>query len=190
MNLPNYITLLRIFLVPIFFGFLTYYSGDRPNFRWLALIIFLIGIATDALDGLIARSFKKQTKLGTFLDPFADKLLLLTGFIGITISNAFALKPPLWVVIVIVFRDLFLICGLVIIFLTTDRIQIRPNLLGKLTTFFQMLTIFVVLAEWRYSEPIWLATAVFTLLSVVTYLVRGIKLINDPIGKDEHHFLL
>ena len=183
MNLPNYITLFRIVLVPFFFGFLTYYNDQHPNFRFLAFLTFLVAIATDALDGSIARSFRKQTELGTFLDPFADKLLLLSGFLGIAFSSAFIIKPPLWVVIMVVFRDLFIICGLVIIFLTTSHIQIRPNLLGKLTTLFQMLTVLAVLAGWKYSEPIWLATSAFTALSAAAYLVRGIRLINGPLAQ-------
>ena len=182
MNLPNYITLFRIFLVPLFFGFLVYYNETSSHFRLLALAIFLIAVATDALDGLIARSFRKQTELGTFLDPFADKLLLLSGFFGILFSNALVLKPPLWIVIVIVFRDLFIICGLAIIFLTTSQIKVRPNLIGKLTTFFQMLTILTVLLQWEHTDFIWLLTAAFTVLSAISYLIHGIKLLNRPLS--------
>ena len=181
MSLPNYITLLRIFLVPVFFSFLVYYNHRaHPHFRFLALALFAIAIITDALDGFIARQFHKQTELGTFLDPLADKLLLLSGFLGITFSNAFSLKPPLWVIVIIVFRDLFIICGLTIIFLTLNTLQIRPNILGKLTTFFQMLTIFAVLAEWKYAEPAWLIAAFLTVASTLAYLARGIKLLNSP----------
>ncbi|OGW85530.1 MAG: CDP-diacylglycerol--glycerol-3-phosphate 3-phosphatidyltransferase [Omnitrophica bacterium RIFCSPHIGHO2_02_FULL_46_11] len=179
MNLPNYITLFRIVLVPFFFSFLTYYNAEHPFFRPLALTLFLIAVATDALDGLIARSFRKQTELGTFLDPLADKLLLLSGFFGILFSTALTLKPPLWIVIVIVFRDLLIVCGLIIIFLTTNQIRIRPNILGKLTTFFQMLTIVVVLSGWSYAYISWWITVVLTIASCIAYLVRGIKLVNN-----------
>ena len=157
-----------------------YFNNDHTFFRPLAFVIFLIAITTDALDGLIARNFHKQTELGTFLDPLADKLLLLSGFFGITFSNAFTVKPPIWVVVVVVFRDLFIICGLFIIFLTTSQLRIRPNLLGKTTTFLQMCTILTVLAGWKHSALIWLATAGFTILSAVAYLIRGIKLLNTP----------
>lgn len=181
MSLPNYITLFRIFLVPVFFSFLAYYNhNSHPNFRLLALGLFSFAIITDAIDGFIARQFHARTELGTFLDPFADKLLLLSGFLGITFSTAFSFKPPLWVIIIIVFRDLFIICGLTIIFLTLNKLQIRPNLLGKLTTFFQMLTIFAVLAEWEHSKPVWLITALLTGTSTIAYLARGIKLLNAP----------
>ena len=180
MNLPNYITLLRILLVPVFFSFVVYYNDAHIHFRPIALILFLIAVSTDALDGFIARTFKKRTELGTFLDPFADKLLLLSGFLGIAFSSAFVLKPPIWVVIIIVFRDLFIICGLVIIYLTTNRIRIQPNLVGKLTTFFQMLTLLAVLAAWEYSHFVWLAAVFLTILSAVLYLAQGIRLLNNP----------
>ncbi len=178
MNLPNYITLLRIFLVPFFFSFLIYYNLEHPLFRPIALVLFLIAIVTDAVDGFIARSFRKQTELGTFLDPLADKLLLLSAFFGITLSTSFALKPPIWVIVVVVFRDLFIICGLVIIFLTTRQLRIQPNILGKLTTFFQMLTIVSVLVGWEHAASVWYTTAAFTIASAIAYLIRGIKLVN------------
>ena len=180
MNLPNYITLFRIVLVPVFFSFLVYYNSEHTFFKTVALILFLIGVATDALDGLIARSFRKQTELGTFLDPLADKLLLLSGFFGILCSTALTVKPPLWIVIVIVFRDLFIVCGLSIIFLTTTKLRIRPNILGKLTTFFQMLTIVSVLTAWTQAHVIWWITVTLTIASSISYLVRGIKLVNEP----------
>ena len=180
MNLPNYITLLRIFLVPFFFGFLVYYNESQPHFRLVALLIFIVAVVTDAIDGSIARSFHKQTELGTFLDPFADKLLLLSGFLGIMLSTTFALKPPVWIVIIIVFRDLSIICGLTIIFLITSRVRIQPNFFGKLTTFFQMCTIVAVLAGWNFAEVIWLTTAGLTIVSAIAYLMRGIKILNSP----------
>lgn len=165
-------------MVPVFFSFLLYYNHNHLFFRPWAIILFLIAILTDAADGFIARSFKKQTELGTFLDPLADKLLLLSGFFGIAFSSAFAIKPPMWVIVVIVFRDLFIICGLVIIFVTTRQLRIQPNLLGKLTTFFQMLTILVVLMGWEHSSLIWFATVGLTVVSAFAYLIRGIRLIN------------
>jgi cardiolipin synthase len=139
-----------------------------------------MAIATDALDGIMARSTHQQTELGTFLDPLADKLLLLSGFFGIAFSEAFQFKPHIWIVIVIVFRDLFIICGLAIIFFTTNRMQVRPNFLGKLTTFFQMLTLLAVLSQWQYLNLISFLTVGLTILSSVAYLVRGIKILNRP----------
>ncbi|MBI4358924.1 MAG: CDP-alcohol phosphatidyltransferase family protein [Candidatus Omnitrophica bacterium] len=178
MNLPNYITIFRIFLVPVFFTFLIYFNANHPNFRLIALCLFSVAILTDALDGIIARRYHKKTELGTFLDPFADKLLLLSAFLGILMSEALMLKPPVWVVVIIVFRDLFIIFGLVIIFLTTMRLKIQPDIFGKLTTFFQMLTVFFVLAQWKSSVILWYLTAGLTILSSISYLIHGIKMLN------------
>ena len=170
MNLPNYITLFRIFLVPFFLSFLIYYNPTHSSFRLIALGLFLIAVCTDGLDGLIARRFHKQTKLGTFLDPIADKVLLLSAFLGTAFSSAFVMKPPMWVVIVIVFRDCFIIGGLVIIYFTTNQLTIKPNLLGKFTTFFQIFTII--------SIPLSLFTVSLTIASTIAYFLRGIRLIN------------
>ena len=156
-----------------------YYDADHEYFRLLALGFFIIAITTDALDGSIARSFKQQTELGSFLDPFADKLLLLTGFLGIHFSKAFFIKPPAWIVIVIVFRDLFILFGLIIIFVTTKHIRIHPNFLGKCTTVSQMLTILSLLMSFNHAEFIWLITAFLTIASTAAYLLRGIKLLNS-----------
>ncbi len=179
MNLPNYITIFRIVLVPFFFSFLIYYDSEHQNFRLFALILFLIGMVTDALDGLIARKFNKQTQLGKFLDPFADKLLLLCGFLGIAFSDAFVLKPPVWIVIVIVFRDLFIFGGLIIIFFTVNQVEIKPSIFGKITTFLQMLTILSVLMNWTHANWIWFSTAAFTIFSWIIYIRQGILFLNS-----------
>ena len=155
-----------------------YYNSTHPNYRHWALLLFLIAVATDALDGTIARNTHQQTELGTFLDPLADKLLLLSGFLGIAFSESFQVKPPIWVVIVIVFRDLFIVTGLIIIFFTTNRIQIKPNILGKFTTFFQMATLVSILSEWKFSNSISIVTAALTILSSIAYLKRGINTLN------------
>ncbi len=177
-NLPNCITIIRIVLVPFFFSFLIYYNPAHPSFRIFALVLFLFAMVTDALDGLIARKFNRQTELGTFLVPFADKLLLLSGFLGIAFSQAFVAKPPLWIVVVIVFRDLFIICGLIIIYLNVNRIEIKPNIFGKITTFFQMLTILTVLISVPSAEWIWYTTVAFTILSWIIYIRQGFAFLN------------
>ena len=77
MNFPNYLTLFRILLVPFVFSYLIYYDNSHPNFRILALALFFTAAVTDAVDGFIARRFHLKTELGSFLDPFADKLLIV-----------------------------------------------------------------------------------------------------------------
>ena len=117
-----------------------------------------------------------------FTDPFVGPPIRISFFIflGINFSQAITFKPPLWIIVIIVFRDLFIISGLTIIFLTTDRLYIRPLFLGKLTTFFQMATIFTVLAQWQYANMIWFIAAFLTIASTVAYLLQGIRVLNTP----------
>lgn len=182
MNPPNYLTLLRIVIVPFFLSAVIYTGPEHPTARFWALGLFLLATFTDALDGFLARRFAWQTELGTFLDPFADKLLLLCGFVGIACSSDFPMSPPLWAVVIIVFRDLLIMGGLVIIFFTTGRITVRPNFLGKTTTFFQMLTIGFVLLQWPGAAFVWGTAILFTVLSACVYTMRGIRLLNETSG--------
>ena len=178
MNFPNYLTLFRILLVPFVFSYLIYYDNSHPNFRILALALFFTAAVTDAVDGFIARRFHLKTELGSFLDPFADKLLIVTGFFGILFSNGLVIRPPVWVVIIVVFRELLIICGLVIIFLTTKQMHIQPNMIGKITTAFQMATIISVLFQWNFAPTFWIGTAILTVLSGGGYIIRRIRILS------------
>ena len=175
MNLPNYITLFRIFLTPFFFTSLVSYQAGREHYRLAAFGILLVGSLTDALDGFLARVTKKRTRLGRFLDPLADKLLLLSGFLGLLFVTALPYRPPLWVTVTIVFRDMIIIFGLIVIFLMTKTVRIEPNLLGKSTTLFQMLTLLAILLKWPLSSFFWYVTAFLTILSCLVYIGRELR---------------
>ncbi len=92
LNLPNFLTLLRILTIPVFLEFLSY------HFYWEALVVFAIGGLTDFLDGFVARWMKQQTALGAYLDPVADKLLVITSFIMLGSIGGI----PMWLAIVVV----------------------------------------------------------------------------------------
>lgn len=175
MSLPNLITLGRIFLVPFFFTELLSFHRGEPNHRWTALGIFAFASLTDALDGFLARTTSGSTDLGKFLDPLADKLLLLSGFLGLLMVHDLPYTPPLWVTVTIVFRDLVVIIGMVIIFLITGTVRIEPNFLGKLTTAAQMITLIAILLNWQYSFILWNLTALLTIASCFVYLARDMK---------------
>lgn len=175
MSLPNLLSLLRIFLVPFFFTELVSYQTGQEKQRWLVLAIFAFAAFTDALDGFLARILKSQTELGRFLDPLADKLLLLSGYLGLLMVHDLPYTPPLWVTVAIVFRDVLIVSGLVIIYFMTGKIRIQPNFLGKLTTASQMITLMVVLLRWHLSYLLWNFTAVLTILSCLVYLQRELK---------------
>lgn len=179
MNLPNYITLFRIFLTPFFFTALVSYQTGKEYYRLAAFAILLAGSLTDALDGFLARVTRKRTRLGRFLDPLADKLLLLSGFLGLLFVTDLPYRPPLWVTVTIVFRDMVIILGLIVIFLMTKTVRIEPNLLGKSTTLFQMLTLLSILLMWPLSIFFWYATALLTILSCLAYIVRELKRLQN-----------
>ena len=182
MNLPNYLTLFRILLVPIFFSVLVSYKSGDDHLRWTALGLFFFAALTDALDGFLARITKRQTPLGRFLDPLADKLLILSGFLGILGLEALPYRPPIWVTVTIVFRDLMIVVGMLMIFLLSGDLRVQPNLIGKLTTAAQMLTLIAILLTSPVAVPLWYVTAVLTMLSFLLCLIREIRRLTATHG--------
>jgi cardiolipin synthase len=169
MNVPNSLTILRILLVPVFIGFLVYRSFEH------ALIVLVVAGITDGLDGTIARVSNQQTKLGAYLDPLADKLLMTSGFV--TLSSLQVI--PLWAAILVVSRDMILLTGTLVARLSESRVDISPTFLGKGTTVCQLayLMMAVMLTsrhmDLRLLQPLLYLMAGITLLSGLHYLYRG-----------------
>ncbi len=178
MSIPNYLTLLRILLTPVFFIALVSYGPGKENLRLLALGIFVIAALTDALDGLLARFLKQRTALGQMLDPLADKILLLSGFIGLFFVSSLYYRPPLWIIITIIFRDVFLLIGFFSLNFMTPKIAVVPNRWGKMTTASQMILLCFVLLEWPLAIPLSYLTAFFTIVSGIIYISRGLKIVG------------
>lgn len=178
MSIPNYLTLFRILLTPIFFITLISYSPEKEGFRLIALVIFVIASLTDALDGLLARFLKQRTALGQMLDPLADKILLVSAYIGLLFVPTLPFRPPLWITITIIFRDLILLFGFFALNFAAVKIEVQPNVWGKLTTVSQMLLLCFVLLEWPLAVPLAYLTATFTIVSGVIYIMRGLKFIQ------------
>ncbi len=129
LNLPNFLTLCRIGSIPIFLIFLT-----RQRYA-AALYVFAAAAVTDGLDGAVARWFDSRTELGAFLDPFADKLMLVSAFVVLTIDG----ELPGYLLSVVMIRDIVIVVGyLMISFFTGERVPVRPSYLGKLSTFMQL----------------------------------------------------
>jgi cardiolipin synthase (CMP-forming) len=170
MNIPNSLTILRILLIPCYIGLLVYGRFDQ------ALIVLLIAGLTDALDGAIARIKNQHTRLGAVLDPLADKLLLTSGFITLSLIHVI----PLWVTILVVSRDLILMLGTAVAHFTDSRVDITPTFLGKGTTFLQLSYIVLVIflssrqIDLTVMLPLLLGMVSFTLLSGLHYLYRGV----------------
>ena len=175
MNIPNTLTIVRILSIPAFVICLLY---DR---HVIALLIFIGAGITDGLDGLIARVYRQKTTIGTYLDPIADKLLLTTAFIVLAILGSI----PSWLTVIVIARDVIIALGVLILFLTAHRVEIRPVMIGKMSTFFQ-----IVIIAWALLAPysvffksllpylIWL-TAALTGLSGLQYIYIGTKYLNE-----------
>lgn len=136
-QLPNVITLARIALAPAFILLLN--DGDYK----LALAVFVIAGVSDGLDGFIAKRFNYQSRLGAILDPVADKVLLVSAYVMLTVLN----HLPLWLVIVVVFRDLLIVGGYVVYTSMYGPVQMRPSWISKFNTFMQIALVVIVLAE-------------------------------------------
>jgi len=136
LNVPNFLTLLRLAAIPVFLIFL----GDHRYS--LALAVFVGAGITDGLDGAIARMTHTKTTLGAYLDPAADKLLLLSAFISLALQN----EVPQWLTVVVISRDVIVVLGYFLLFtITQETMEVRPTLAGKLSTFFQLGSIAMVL---------------------------------------------
>ena len=133
--LPNLLTLGRIALVP----FLIVLLQDK-QFLW-SLMVFLVAGVSDALDGYIAKRFNARTQLGAILDPLADKALILSAYITLSVL----LLIPFWLVVVVVFRDVIIIVGYLIMTLFFGSIEMKPLIISKLNTFMQIIYVLAVL---------------------------------------------
>lgn len=163
--------------MPFFVAALIYYSPQRPQLRWIAFVIFLLGAISDAVDGYIARKSRDYSKAGLVLDPLGDKLLLMSAFISLSGLSTFPVKFPLWVALVVISRDIIIILGAVVIYITTQRFDILPTRWGKLTTTSQMLAVIILLLQFDFAFVFWWIAIVFTLLSGFDYVRRGFKIL-------------
>ncbi len=175
MNLANKISILRMMLVPFFVAAIVY-----SNFT-LALAIFVICMLTDAADGYIARSRSQQTRLGSLLDPMADKLLLISGYISLSMITTLPnhLRFPPYVPLIVISRDVLIVLGCLVIYLSKGKMDIKPTILGKVTTFFQMIGIVAILIQFPFSKIIWNAMVALTCISGLDYLRAGSKMVNE-----------
>ncbi len=177
MNLPNYITLLRIILIPFFINLMIYHYYRE------ALVVFIFACLTDALDGMIARLTKTQTELGAFLDPMADKLLIVSAFVTLVLMDML----PVWLVIIVISRDMILVLGSIAIYFTGYQFTAKPSIIGKTTTVMQLVvvTLSLVMKNFGIETGLltilyWL-TAGFTLASGIQYVARGTKIVGQKL---------
>jgi len=169
LNIPNILTILRIILIPVFVSALIYRRYP------LSMFVFIAAGVTDLLDGMIARVRNEQTELGKFLDPLADKFLLVTSFILFAIYGL----VPTWMTITVLSRDIIIVIGWLLISLITHKTRIEPTQLGKLANASQMVLLAYTLIELNLRElplpdPAILVyiTASITIASGLHYIYR------------------
>jgi cardiolipin synthase len=137
---------------------------------------------TDAVDGYVARQFNQKTVLGSYIDPLADKLLLLCGFLSLSLMKHLpdSMRIPAWVTIPVVTRDIIILIGSAMIFLTTGKFTARPIVIGKVTTFFQMATLLTVLLGLTSDIQflLFVATVSLTVLSGIQYFRMATNLLG------------
>lgn len=183
MNLANRITLTRIFFVPVFIATLLYHSPERGYLQILSAVIFLAGCLSDALDGYLARRRNETTELGSYIDPIADKLLLLSGFVCLSLMAHLPreMHIPAWVTIPIISRDVVIVLGAVIVFFTSGKLDPKPIYIGKITTVVQMATIFVslVMAPRELRFGLQVLAVFFTVWSGILYVQMGGKILQE-----------
>jgi len=185
-TVPNMLTIFRMVLIPVFVTLLFYQRFI------LALAVFVVAGVTDGLDGLLARRFDQRSQLGTVLDPIADKLMLVTAFIVLSMRSIFPqplpshLPVPFWVTVAVISRDVFIVVGAAAINIMTGFRGFRPSWLGKLNTSVQVISIAAIMfaASIPYGTGYYLPTmyaTVFTLaiLSGAHYVFFASRLLNE-----------
>ena len=189
MTTANKITVVRILMIPVFVTLAIYYgesiqAGDPQEWqRFAAIIVFLIAAVSDGLDGYVARRYNQRSALGVILDPIADKGLLLSGIITLSISNWSQHDPdygkfPLWFPVLVISRDAVILVGAMILhFLIGDKMKVKPSWTGKVATVCQMCAIAWVMLQLHFLPLLFVVSVAgaFTAISGVIYVVDGIR---------------
>lgn len=185
-TVPNLLTIFRMVLIPVFASLLFYQKFV------LALVVFVVAGITDGLDGLLARRFDQKSQLGTILDPIADKMMMVTSFVVLSMRTVFPqpvpshLPIPFWVTIAVISRDVFILVGAAAINIVTGFRGFRPSLLGKINTTVQIIAIAAIMfaasvpyGTGYYLPTIYTTVFTFAVLSGVHYVFFVSKLLNE-----------
>jgi len=188
MTTANKITIVRILLIPAFVTMALYYgqsvaAGDPQEWqRFAAIVIFLVAAASDGLDGYVARRYNQRSSLGVILDPIADKGLLLSGIITLSISNWSQQAPedgkfPVWFPVVVISRDAVILVGSAVLQLLNGKVTVRTSWTGKVATVLQMAAIAWVMLQLRFLPLVYVVAAAgaFTLISGIIYVMDGMR---------------
>ncbi len=169
MNIPNSITLARIVSVPLIVWLIL-----REEML-LAFVFFMLGGISDALDGLIAKQFDLVTKLGEYLDPLADKILLVSIYVTLGIKG----DIPSWLVILVVSRDVFIVGGILLSYMMETRVIIKPVWISKINTFCQILLAALVLGAAGFEIDVGMILTMSFYGVALTTVLSGYYYISD-----------
>jgi cardiolipin synthase len=177
LNIPNLITLGRILLVPI-----VVWAISSPGAMWIAFVLFVVAGVSDAVDGFLAKRFHMATELGAYLDPLADKALIVSIYLTLGINGAI----PRWLVILVVARDILIVGGIMLSWLVGNPLKIKPLLVSKLNTVAQIVFACVVLGSLGFdikadmlTRVLMALVAALTLLSVAAYVAEWVRHMNS-----------
>ena len=188
LTIPNLISFLRLALIPVFASLLFYGYGAT------ALVVFLIAGISDGLDGFIARRFKQESELGTIIDPIADKLLMTTAFIILTMPNVMQparhLPVPFWVTAAVIGRDVLIITVAGAINMITGFRGFKPSWLGKASTFVQVVAVGLILLSpvvgySFYLPTVYTSVAFFAVVSGIHYIFHIARLMREEEARGE-----
>jgi len=174
LNIPNTLTMARIVIIPVLITTIIY------NQYLYALCLFVIAALTDLFDGLFARLANQKTALGTFLDPLADKFLLLSSFVVFAMNGWI----PKWFAVVVISRDLIVIIGCFLLYMITNTLKVEPVLLGKAAIMVQFIILAYILFKINIMTlpPVHslflIFSAALTALSGIQYIYKGFRLTN------------
>ena len=188
MTTANKITVVRILMIPAFVTMAIYYGesikrGDPLEWqRYVAITIFILAAVSDGLDGYVARRYNQRSTLGVYLDPIADKGLLLSGIITLSISNWSQSDPeygrfPAWFPVLVISRDVVILVGTMILYLLNGKVHVKPKWTGKVATVLQMIAIGWVMLQLRFIPLLYVVVVagVFTLISGIVYVTDGVR---------------
>jgi len=176
LNIPNLITLGRILLVPI-----VVWAIATPGTMWIAFVLFVAAGISDAVDGFLAKRFAMTTELGSYLDPLADKALIVSIYLALGING----DIPRWLVILVVSRDIMIVGAFMLSWLIGSPLKVKPLVVSKLNTVAQIVFACVVLGSLGFGiqvDTLKLVlmglVAALTLLSVAAYVAEWVRHIN------------
>lgn len=192
MTFASKITITRILMVPVFAVLAVAYgrtvAAGKPDeaIRWLALAFFVTAATTDGLDGWVARRFNQKSAFGAFIDPIADKLLLLTGVVTLSLVDwgVPGWRLPLWFAAIVVLRDCIILGGISYLHLSGRKVRIAPHWTGKVCTVTQMFALGWVMLRVVKLPPEWpcAVAGLFTLWSAVAYVQEGLRILGTKPG--------